>query len=396
MSALEHIRYLAQSIGPRGSTTEDEADAARYAGQVLTEIGVTPTSETFASARSGYYPFALWCGLVLLGAILFATAGRIGAILALFVSLAALAFVLLELTLRSNPLRYLLPKGQSQNTWGRLDPGGDVRQQVVLIGHLDSHRTPLVFSSSNWLRLFHTLVPVGLVASILLVVLYTIVGFGILERTPFVGWLALPCVLAILGIFLLMLQADLTPYTAGANDNASAVGIILDLASRLKKEPLQHTAVWVLLSGCEEVGCYGAEAFAQAHRAALGSAPIWLTIDSVGGKGAGIAYLSQETFLLTTKSDPDLLSLADQIRQQKPELGAFRHHFKSAYTEGAIGGKHGFRVLTLLALERDGTLPEWHRRSDVFDNIDPDVIERVEAFAWELLQGIDVGARHPG
>lgn len=393
MSAMEHIRYLAQSIGPRGSTTEDEADAARYVGQVLAEIGVTPSSETFSSARSGYYPFALWCSLLLLGAILFMIAGRIGAILALFLSLAALAFVLLELTLRSNPLRYLLPKGQSQNTWGRLDPGGEIRQQVILIGHLDSHRTPLVFSSSSWLRLFHVLVPVGLVASILLILLYTVVGFGILERTPLVGWLALPCVLVILGILLLMLQADLTPYTAGANDNASAVGIILDLASRLKQEPLNHTAVWVLLSGCEEVGCYGAEAFAQAHRAALGPAPIWLTIDSVGGRGAGIAYLSQETFLLTTKSDPYLLSLADHISKRQPKLDAFRHHFKGAYTEGAVGGKHGFRVLTLLALQRDGTLPEWHRRSDVFDNIDPEVVEQTEAFAWELLQGIDADVR---
>ncbi|HSG15656.1 MAG TPA: M28 family peptidase [Anaerolineae bacterium] len=391
MSAMEHIYNLAVNIGPRGSTTEAEADAARYAAHVLSELGITPSTETFSSARSSYYPFALWSGLVLLGAILFGVAGRIGAILALLLSLVALISVMLELSLRPNPLRSLLPKGGSQNTWGRLEPAGEVRQQVVLIGHLDSHRTPLVFASQGWLRLFRALIPIGLLASILLIILYAVIGIGIIDQTPLANWLALPFILALLGLFLLMIQADLTPYSAGANDNASGAGIILDLAERLKQKPLQHTAVWTLFSGCEEVGCYGAEAFAQAHRSALGKAPIWLTVDNVGGKGAGIAYLTGETFLLTAKSDPALLKLADRIAKRWPDLRAFRHQFKSAYTEGSIGVKHGFRALTLLAMRRDGTIPDWHQSSDTADKVDPDTVERAEVFIWQLLQGIDTG-----
>jgi len=129
----------------------------------------------------------------------------------------------------------------------------------------------------------------------------------------------------------------------------------------------------------------------QAHRSALGKAPIWLTVDNVGGKGAGIAYLSEETFLLTAKSDPALVSLADKIAKRWPDLRAFRHQFKSAYTEGAIGVKHGFRALTLLAMRRDGTIPDRHQRGDSADKIDPDTVERVEVFIWQLLQGIDTG-----
>ena len=391
MSAMEHIRHLSVNIGPRGSTTEAEADAARYAAHVLADLGITPSTETFSSARSSYYPFALWSGLLLLAAMLFFVAGRIGAILALLLSLAALISVLLELSFRPNPLRSLLPKGRSQNTWGRLEPAGQVRRQVVLIGHLDSHRTPLVFSSPGWLRLFRALIPLGLIACTLLLIIYAVIGIGLFERTPLVNWLALPCILALLGLFLLMIQADRTPYSAGANDNASGAGIILDLAKRLKQKPLQHTAVWTLFSGCKEVGCYGAEAFAQAHRSALGKAPIWLTVDSVGGKGAGIAYLTEETFLLTAKSDPSLVKLADRIAKRWPDLRAFRHQFSSAYTESAIGVRHGFRALTLLALRRDGTLPNWHQTGDVAGKVDPDTVERVEVFIWRLLQGIDAG-----
>jgi len=304
---------------------------------------------------------------------------------ALVLTVLGLVSVLLELAFRPNPLRWLLPKGRSQNVWARIEPRGETREQVVLLGHLDSHRTPLVFSTDRWVKLFGMLVPVGLVSVVLLIIVFAL---SVIAPGPLWRFLSLPLALVALGLFLVTAQADLTPYTAGANDNATGAGVVLSLAERLKKEPLEHTAVWAVLSGCEEVGCYGAEAFAQAHRDELGRA-VWIAVDSVGGKGAGPAYLTSETFLLTTHSDPDLLALAERVAARHPELDAYAHRFKGAYTEGAIGGKYGFRVLTLVGHRRDGKLPEWHRPTDVVENVDPGTVERTEAFLWELLQEID-------
>ena len=70
MNAMKHVRYLSETIGPRGSTTPQEAKAARYAVRVFHESGMEPVMESFSSARSGWYPFALFSGLVLLGEIL--------------------------------------------------------------------------------------------------------------------------------------------------------------------------------------------------------------------------------------------------------------------------------------------------------------------------------------
>jgi hypothetical protein len=382
---MNHVRYLAETIGPRGSTTPEEAEAARYAAQVLRGAGLEPVIESFISARSAWYPYALFSGLMLVSELLFWLGDRWGAIAALALAATALASVLLELAFRPNPLRWLLPKGRSQNVWARLQPRDEIREQVVLIGHLDTHRTPLVFSTDRWVRLFNVLVPVGLASSVALVVLFAI---GI--AAP--GWLwrllSLPFALVALGLLLITLQADLTPYTAGANDNATGAGVVLSLAERLKREPLSHTAVWAVLSGCEEVGCYGADAFAQAHQDKL-KHTIWIAVDSVGGAGADPSYLKRETFLLTTQSDPDLLALAERIATRRPELKAFAYAFRGAYTEGVIGGKYGFRVLTLSANRRDGVLPEWHRSTDVVENLDPAVVERTETFLWELLQEID-------
>ncbi len=385
MPAMEHIRHLAETIGPRGSTTPQEAEAARYAARVLKDLGLEPITEPFTSARSAWYPYVLFTGLVLLAEILFWAAGRAGAIVAAALTAVALASVLLELAFRPNPIRWLLPKGRSQNVWARRMPTGEVRRNVVVTGHLDTHRTPLVFSADRWVRLFSRLVPIGLASAIALLVLF-ILGAAV----PGLLWrlLSLPFALVVLGVFLITLQADFSPYTAGANDNATGAGIVLSLAERLSREPLAHTAVWLVLSGCEEVGCYGAEDFARRHKGELGDA-VWITLDSVGGAHSSPAYLTQETFLLTVPSDPQLLALAERVAARHPEWDAHPYRFRGAYTEGSIAAKYGFRVLTVTSHRRDSTFSEWHRPTDTVDRLDPQVVEHTEAFVWEILQEID-------
>jgi hypothetical protein len=382
---MDHVRYLAETIGPRGSTTPQEAEAARYAARVLRAAGLEPVTEPFTSARSAWYPYALFSGLVLVGEVLFWAGGRRGAVAALALALLALVSALLELAFRPNPLRWLLPKARSQNVWARVEPRGQVQEQVVLLGHLDTHRTPLVFSTDRWTRLFGRFVPMGLASAVDLIVLFAL-GAG----APGGPWrpLSLPFALVALGLLVVTLQADLTPYTAGANDNGTGAGVVLRLAERLAREPLAHTAVWAVLSGCEEVGCYGAEAFAQAHQDELGR-PVWIAVDGVGGSGVSPSYLTRETFLLTTHSDPGLLALAERVGARHPELDVHPRSFRGAYTEGAIGGKYGFRVLSVGAHRRDGVFPEWHRPTDVVENVDPGAVERAEAFLWALLQEVD-------
>ncbi len=388
MPAMEHVRYLAENIGPRGSTTSKEAEAARYAFEVLRREGLNPVIEPFRSARSAWHPYALFSFLALISEFLFLTAGKWGAVLAFLLSALAMVSVLLELAFRPNLIRFILPKGQSQNVVARIAPKGESREKVVLMAHLDTHRTPFVFSSVRWLKLFTILVPLGLTSAVALTGLF-LAG----AVFPFLSLklASIPLALVILGIFLITLQADFTPYSPGANDNASGAGVVLSIAAKLAQSPLENTEVWAVLSGCEEVGCYGAEAFARAHKRELGKA-IWLVIDSVGGKEAGPVYITRETFLLTSRSDRELLAIAEKVASAHPELGAYSKSFRGAYTEGAIGAKHGFRVLTLVGLRRDGFLPGWHRPTDKLENLDPKVVEKTEQFVWELLKEIDVRA----
>jgi hypothetical protein len=136
------------------------------------------------------------------------------------------------------------------------------------------------------------------------------------------------------------------------------------------------------------VGCYGAEHFAQSHHDEL-CRPVWLTLDTVGSVGACPTYLTEETFLLRVPSDPDLLAVAGRVARRHPDLNVRGTAFRGAYTEGSVGAKHGFRVLTVTSVSITGGLTEWHRPTDVMRNVDLDTVERTEMFVWELLKELD-------
>jgi hypothetical protein len=385
MDTMDHIRYLSEEIGHRGSTTPNEAQAAQYAAQVLQKLGLNPVIETFRSPRSNWRPYALFSTIMIASALFFFFGGFWGTVAALVFSLIGLLSALLELSFRPNPYRWILPSGDSQNTWAKIPPSRAPSKKIVLLGHLDTHRTPLAFSTGAWLKVFGMLVPLGLVSSILLIILLII---GLFDPGSIWRFLATPFLAIFLALFTITFQADLTPYTPGANDNASGAAIVLHLAERLKLEPLSHTEVWAVLNGCEEVGCTGAEAFAHAHQAELQDA-IWIAVDSVGARNTVPHYLTHETFFLTTKCDPELVALADKVSSDSPELQARPFHFKGAFTDGAIGAKYGFRVFILLSFRLDGGLPEWHRPTDVIENVDPEVVQKNETFLWKLLHEID-------
>ncbi len=383
--ALEHVRHLSLDIGPRGSTTTAEATAAAYAWSVLDKLGLSPRMQRFTSGTSQWRPFALAITLALLAVAVYPLAGRTTAILATVLATTTLTSAYLELNFITNPVRWLLPKRPSQNVWTVIPAAGTPTRRLVLVGHLDTHRTPFVFRSPLHLKVFRVLVTAGFASMAALVLLYIA---GSILQSDIIYLISLaPAVLLILHL-IMTVQADLTPYTPGANDNASGAALVLTLAERLKDEPLANTEVWAVNSGCEEVGCYGAIAFLREHREELKGAH-FITLDTVAGPGSGPCYLTREGMTRPSRSDPGLVALAGQIAADRPELGAYSKVMPLGFTEGAIGIKNGMPSLTFVNLRPDSVLPYWHRPDDVFENVDADVLARTQAFVWELLQRID-------
>jgi hypothetical protein len=388
MNAMEHVRYLVEGIGPRGSTQEGEAQAARYAAVVLRQASLEPISEEFVSARSKYHPYALSAGVNLLCAALFWLGGRPAVLAALGLQALNLSVVVLELSGLSNPLRWILPKGRSQNVYARVQPRGEVERQVVLVAHLDTNRTPLLNSSHAWELVFRWLLPASFASAI---VLLALMAAWLVDPRPAFQTLGLLPAFVFLTAGMLMLQADFTPYTVGADDNASAVGVTLSIASRLVRQPLLHTEVWFLLDGCEEVALYGAEAFARRHGEQLRQA-FWIVLDSLGGAGGRLHFTKSETLIRTVRSDPDLLRIFEEVSETFPELcgGPLPLKTGANATDGSALARHGLRQIALVAPGSQGNeLLELHRPSDDLQHIDGGLLERSEAFVWEVLHRMD-------
>ncbi|MCW5850033.1 MAG: M20/M25/M40 family metallo-hydrolase [Anaerolineae bacterium] len=461
--AYNHVRALAVDIGPRPSTYEGERRAAEYALTVLTRAGLAyPHLENFTSGRSTYRPYT-WAFIAgLLGHALaglgplpnpllrgegggsFPSSGRASmmGLAAALNALGAWAFFR-EATLRDHWGRHLSPSGPSQNVVGLVKPRGEVRQRVVLFGHLDTHRTPVFYSSARWLWIFGQSLTGALVSLVGSALLYSLLAvrpnppapfparaegeeMGV-DGHPFLGEgsslrllhaLRLPLIAFQSWALGMLVHADRTPYTPGANDNASGAATVLAVAERLAQSPLDHTEVWVVNTGCEELGAYGSAAFLDRHGDELRDA-LFINFDQLG-VGEPTLNLS-EGLVYPIHYTPELLQMAREVavgpnppppfptREGGEEAGEKTpplpgegpgarssllgpEHPGGAYTDTWHVITRGFKGIILDARPAEGDLvsgAHWHQMSDTFDKVDLAALARAHEWAWRLLQRID-------
>jgi len=196
----------------------------------------------------------------------------------------------------------------------------------------------------------------------------------------------IPSVLCALLLGVICLEAENSPFSAGANDNASAVGLVLTLAERFSKEPLEHTRVICLCSGCEEVGHYGAIDYLRRHRSELHH-PRALVFELVGASGPG--WLTQEGIIVPFHSDPELQNLAEKLSDEHPEWGAYPVKVNGGNSELADCVRFKVPAITFFGLTRTGEAPYWHQVADTADKMDPTVMQHTGEFVWEMIKRLD-------
>jgi hypothetical protein len=389
--ALEHARQLAAVIGPRGSCTPAEKRAADYVCGVMSGLGLADVRvETYPGLRSAWQGFAIIYNLGLLGHLLYWGLGRSLPPLA-FMPWVALCFwvgawwFFRILTFEVTWLHRFLPKGASQNVIGIAPAACPARRRLVLIGHLDTHRTPWIFGGDTRTRLLGPLVLAGWYSLIAAPFAY---GLGAFLGFPALAYLGLATLLFHVAGILLSVQADLSPFSPGANDNAAAAGVCLALAQRLKAEPLANTDVWVLASGCEESGLDGIRDFVNRHQASLAEA-LFLDFEGVGN-GDHLVYLTYESPVKPEAIHPEALAIARRAAARCPHLEPVGAPAVGGYTEAGLVNHAGLRGLCLLTVPRGlKAIAEWHRPTDTFDRLRPEALARVQEFAWAVMQEWD-------
>ena len=386
-NALNHIRYLSEAIGGRGSCTPREHQAAEYTAEQMKRMGIEKIRiETFLGSPSTYRPYALAFSAGLLSTLLvWVFQSRWALVVASIFNILGACGMLAETDFTANWTRWLLPKRQSQNAIGVIPPLNQVKHRAVLCAHLDTHRTPIFYSSQTWQALFSGLVGGALLSLIISAVVYGLGAIFVWTWVRWIGWVA-----ALMEIFALAmsLHADFTPFSPGANDNASGVGVALELAAQLVAQPLKNTQVWLAFTGCEETAAYGIAAFLDAHAAELGPDAVYMIIDQVG-KGR-LEYLTSDGLVIKHPTHPQALALARQAAHTLPSIDT-AEQIGIAYTDAAVATKRGLIALTLVAVPPPGS-PEsihWHQMSDTLDKIDPATLSNAYQFTRQLLQILD-------
>ena len=386
-ATMTHLKHLAVTIGPRGSTTPQERQAAEYARQHFDALGLQTHWEEFVAPKTGWRPFSV-AALFGLGSVLLSwLGGQIGALVAGMVMAITSVSVFMEMYFQPNLLGMLMPKGPSQNVWASIPATNEAKRRVLIVGHIDTHHTPWAFSSMKRLAFFRLMTTLGVAAFVLAALFYLL---SVFIDTNSVRWFVFALFPIYLIVFVLTWQPDTTPYTHGANDNVSGASIVLSMAEQLVRSPLKHIEVWTLCSGCEEVGSHGVQAFVKRHQTELPGL-VAINIDNVGGKGAGVCYVSVEGMVISYKAAPELIGLAERIKTERPDFNAYAKPFTTMHTDATCLMVNKVPSLSFVGLTPDDIVPDWHQVTDIFDRLDIKAIEQTEEFVLEMLQRLDAG-----
>ncbi len=381
---MQHMNALCKGIGARPACSAQERRAAEYVQIALRAVGVEQiTVQPFRSnTTSGAQAIPLLALAAL--AALYGRRGRFGKLIA--AALSALSAVNLRGVMTAKPpfFQPLIGLGQSQNVIATLPPRGEVKRRVYLIGHLDSNkqRFTLPTPQPELMKPFTTLGISALLMNALVQLRRTLK-----RKTRYGVWDAFYAALAV-GTLAMQVSDERQPYIEGANDNATAVSVLLGLAETLTLAPLANTEVTLLFTGCEEVGCIGMARY-LAHFQPPRFNSYFIDYEMVGS--GNLCYVTKHgiTAFGEYMPDPDLLRFARCAAVQHPQVAG---RDMLILEEIAVVARMGYKGLCIVGYNQEGRLPNWHRTSDTLENIQSGTLSRAAHFGYTLLQEIDRSA----
>ena len=236
---MDHIAYLSQEIGPRPAGTEEEQQAALYITERLQKDAHLSAQIEDFTCNSNALMTPIICYGVAIVAVLLGIILPVIAIPAGVLALAAAAVAISE-ALDHPLLSQVFTKGVSQNIVAKYEPtqssdaAGSRRRKVIVVANYDSGKvrreTAGVFVRA--LRPLRYGALGGMVAAAVFMLLRGVVlseGAASLVLAVLAGVCLVPS--AVLLVFALLEKFG--PFTEAANDNASGVAVMLEVARRL-------------------------------------------------------------------------------------------------------------------------------------------------------------------
>lgn len=383
-SLMAHMRAICKGIGPRPSTSGKEREAADYVEETLRRFGITDIEiQLFKSQNSAGWTTIPSFAAGLLATVIAILGGQWARVISGVLFLGS-AYTFRQSVLTIPPcFRRLIARWTSQNVIARIPATGQAERTIYLVGHLDSQKQRFQFPPSQS-RVMKTQTTLPIILGALGGVLSLTSALSKRKNIPWWVW---PLGIGYLYGLSGALYDETQPHIEGANDNATAVSILLGIARALKAQPLQHTDVVLLFTGCEEVGCVGMERYLEEHAPPTDNT-FWIDIEMVGT--GELCYVTRHgiSYLSTYVPHPRMVDLAEEVARKYPGLGV-KGKEMVIIEEISNLRRRDYQAICIAGYNEEGVLPNWHRLSDNLDHIDPDALGRAANYTWELIQEID-------
>ena len=175
----------------------------------------------------------------------------------------------------------------------------------------------------------------------------------------------------------------------GADDNASGVATLLEIARICAGQPFRHDLVIAALDA-EEVGLQGARAFMAAPPVAKDRIALNVNLDMIARGDKGEIYVSG------LHHNPRLKPLLEPVAAGAPIKVRFGHDLPGTGDEDwTMQSDHGVFHEAGIPFVYFGVEdhPDYHQSTDTADRIDPDFFAKAAAVVLDALRALDAGLR---
>jgi hypothetical protein len=376
---LKHVHRLSVEIGPRRPTGEGERKGAEYVRDCFAGYGLNARVEEFKSVSTYSYLYAILFGASLLaGALGLAGHEALSAIIGLF------SFLLFGTENNSFPvLFHLLKRNNSYNSVGVLEPSGTIKRTLIISAHIDSSRSGINFHpkmvaglKNSFKMLFGSMLIVPLVSFINI-----FIGSSMFE------YLVIPPMGLIAFAFVTSFEREIFGKDVpGANDNASGTSVMLGLAERFGSERPKNTRLIFVGTGSEEAGIYGMIEFLNRWKDEISGAKV-LNLDHLGL--GTLHYILEEGMTRKFPSDPELIAHAAAAVAERKDLCVKSRPFRVMLTDSVASMARGYGSMSLMAFDANGINPNWHWKTDVYENVDGEALRTAYEFAGQIIKKLD-------
>jgi Peptidase family M28 len=371
----------------RPSASDGERRAAELIAAKLQELGVPAVVERERAHGGYWWPLGLANLLSVPAAIVaLARRGRLSRVLAALAGGVAAAAVWDDLEHGRRWFRRALPH---RATWNVVGEAGDVAAErtVVVVAHHDAAHSGLVFHPSLG-ELGPRLAPrIHERSSHTVPILYGVwLGPAMICAGGLIGGRRLlrAGLTFALGSIAAMTDIGIRSVVPGANDNLTAVGVVIAVAAALRERPLKGVRVLLVSTGSEESFSEGMSAFVERHSSDLdpGRTEV-LCLECLGGPR--LTVLEGEGMLRMRDYSA---RLRDALTDAAAEAGVtVRRGIRTVTaTDALIAMRAGYPAATLAS----GTLAKlplnYHWPTDVPDALYWETIEAAIAVCEQFLR----------